>query len=268
MVGVVGFEPTVYRSLRQLQCQVIHVSVSAIGLTGACRPAWLPEYTFAWIPSGLYPHHGLRGDPLVALGFLGCIQESSQAPGLSPMDHVLRELQAPLLQEREVFLSVPQAVWEHDWDFVHYGIVPPALRAGEDTVDDYISPPKSELEHIKRVMLVYRAGQDFYELPLHGSLGLTRVFLRASSMAASSQSRYMVKPNHPVPTSPANPFPWRRNSQSSPRIASQAGRLKQLNPQEKKSRLAGHSAWVRPGLVPNPDSQEGEKSNRASPRCY
>jgi LAGLIDADG DNA endonuclease family protein len=39
------------------------------------------------------------------------------------------------------------------------------------------------------------------------------------------------------------------------------------SPSEAWPSSAGHSAWVRPGLVPTPDSKEGEKSNRASSGC-
>ena len=59
-VGMVGFEPTVYRFL-QLQCHIIHAAVSSnlsCLTTGACRPA-CPAGTLERVTvAGLHPHNG------------------------------------------------------------------------------------------------------------------------------------------------------------------------------------------------------------------
>ena len=48
------------------------------------------------------------------------------------MDDLLRKLRAPLLQETQVLLLVPEIVREHNRNLVNDGVVAAALRASHD----------------------------------------------------------------------------------------------------------------------------------------
>ena len=88
------------------------------------------------------------------------------------MDDLLRKFGAPLLQEADVLLPVPQVVREHHGDFIDYGIVSAAFGTGEDAFE-YDVPLHFEFQQLKRIVLVDGACEYVKEPPLHGPARLT-----------------------------------------------------------------------------------------------